>query len=349
MGETMTETLGQAFEGKANNLNLMRLLAALAVIYGHASAISGKGPADIALVYLGYKFIGGIAVDVFFVISGFLITASALGSHGLRYFAASRALRIFPGLMVCVGASVFILGPLLTTAADYWQSPQTWSYLWRNALTYQTEYFLPGVFQENHDKAVNGSLWSLPVEVRLYLLIAVLALLRVLQHRAVFNVVFFSILLVGYFEPTGFTRVFEHENHRHVAMMFLMGAFFWINRDAVPLNPALLLVLLIFAASQHKTSGFGAAYVVTLVYLVFYLAFAPWGQWFNRFGDYSYGVYLYGWLSQQLVAAVIPNASNAQLSLWPSLLALLLAMVSWHLIEQPALRLRKRFKPATTC
>ena len=72
----------------------MRLIAALAVIYGHASAVTGKGPADIFLQWVGYKFIGGVAVDVFFVISGYLITQSALSKNGLIYYCASRILRI---------------------------------------------------------------------------------------------------------------------------------------------------------------------------------------------------------------------------------------------------------------
>ena len=84
------DTLGAVFDARNNSMNIMRLLAALAVIYGHASAVTGRGPGDLFLQFVGYKFIGGVAVDVFFVLSGFLITASAMSGKGIRYFVVSR-------------------------------------------------------------------------------------------------------------------------------------------------------------------------------------------------------------------------------------------------------------------
>ena len=84
------DTLGAVFDARNNSMNIMRLLAALAVIYGHASAVTGRGPGDLFLQFVGYKFIGGVAVDVFFVLSGFLITASAMSGKGIRYFVVSK-------------------------------------------------------------------------------------------------------------------------------------------------------------------------------------------------------------------------------------------------------------------
>lgn len=140
------KTLGETFKGSQNNLNLIRLLAALSVIYGHASAVTGQGPADIFLQLVGFKFIGGVAVDIF-VISGFLITASAMGRHGLKYYVASRLLRIYPALIVCVVFTVLVIGPLFSVADDYFKAGQTWRYFWVNASIYNTEYFLPGFLQ----------------------------------------------------------------------------------------------------------------------------------------------------------------------------------------------------------
>jgi peptidoglycan/LPS O-acetylase OafA/YrhL len=340
---TTNNSLEFAFQNKANNLNLIRLIAALLVIYGHANAISGRGPPDFAALYLGYKFIGGIAVDVFFVISGFLITSSALNKNGLTYYAASRVLRIFPALIVCILITVLIVGPALTVSENYWTSSQTWKYLWRNSLAFKTEYFLPGVFETHHDKGVNGSLWSLVVEVRLYILIFLLALLGILKRQSLFNGLFFSVLLLGYFIPNFGDSIFAYENHRHVAIMFFIGAFCWINQKSIPLNSFILLVLFCFAAALHNTPKFAVGYIILLPYLVLYLMFAPGFQWFNGLGDYSYGVYLYGWLTQQLVLVVMPKADNFQLTIWPSLLALLLASGSWHLIEKPAMRFRSSF------
>jgi peptidoglycan/LPS O-acetylase OafA/YrhL len=194
-------TLGDCLKEKQNNFNIIRLVAALSVIYGHADAVTGRGPADIFLQYVGFKFIGGVAVDVFFVVSGFLVAASALSGNGILYYLKSRLLRIYPALFVCVGLTVLLLGPALTVSADYWRAPETWRFLWVNASAYGTEYFLPGVFQGMHDKAVNGSLWSLAVEVKMYWIVLALYVLGILKSRSLFNGLFFCSLVVGYFAP----------------------------------------------------------------------------------------------------------------------------------------------------
>lgn len=181
--------LGTLLERKGNNITLIRLIAAISVIYGHASVITGDGKVDFFLKYVGYKFIGGVAVDVFFVLSGFLICASILNGKGVKYYIVSRVLRIFPALIVCVGLTSLVLGPLLTKQEDYWGA-SVWKYFWVNSTAYKTEYFLPGVFQSLNDQAVNGSLWSLPVEVRMYVLVLIVYLLGWLSSRSFFNFAF---------------------------------------------------------------------------------------------------------------------------------------------------------------
>ena len=337
-------TLGTVFDARNNSMNIMRLLTALAVIYGHASAVTGRGPGDIFLQFVGYKFIGGVAVDIFFVLSGFLITASALSAKGLRYFIASRVLRIFPALIVCCLLSVFVLGPLLTVSDEYWQSSATWRYLLGNATAYRTEYFLPGVFSGLHDKAVNGSLWSLQIEVRLYLIVGIIFLIGAFSSKKIFNTLFFSVIILGFFAPDTFSKLFEPENHRHVAMMFMIGSFAWVNRDSIPMRPDVLFALLVFAASLHGTNKFGFAYALLLPYLVFYISTGKWGLWFNRMGDYSYGTYLYGWPCQQLVLMAYPDISNMGNTIISCFFALFLAILSWHLVEKSSLNLKERFR-----
>lgn len=336
--------LGEVFGARNNSMNIMRLLTALAVIYGHASAVTGRGPSDIFLQYVGYKFIGGVAVDVFFVLSGFLITASVMSGNGIRYFIASRVLRIYPALIVCCVLSVFFLGSLLTISDQYWQSMDTWRYLLGNATAYRTEYFLPGVFSELHDHAINGSLWSLQIEVRLYLMIGIGFLIGVFSSKRVFNALFFTVIILGYFAPDMFSRLFEPENHRHVAMMFMIGSFAWVNRESIPMRPDVMFALLVFAASLHGTSKFGFAYALLLPYLVFYIAIGKWGLWFNRWGDYSYGTYLYGWPCQQLVLMSFPDIGNVGNTILSGVLAVFLAFLSWHLVEKSSLQLKERFR-----
>lgn len=342
----MPWSLGAQYAAGPNNFNLIRVLAALAVIYGHASAVTGHGPPDWFLEYVGYKFIGGVAVDVFFVISGFLVTASAMSSRGLRYYVVSRVLRIYPALIVCVLLLVLVLGPALTTAPNYW-SAQTWSYFWHNATAISTEYYLPGVFQQLHDKAVNGSLWSLPVELRLYVLVLALAVLGVLRQRWSYNVLFLIVAVAGIYDETRFAGLLPFENQRHAAMMFLIGGFCWLNRDILPLHRHGLLAILLIGWLCRNTPAFGYVYMVAVPYVVFSVALMPGFGWYRGAGDYSYGVYLYGWPAQQLVLVFLPDASNRMDTLLGCALALALAIPSWHLIEKRATRLKKLFaRPA---
>jgi peptidoglycan/LPS O-acetylase OafA/YrhL len=336
-------TLGMAFDARNNSMNIIRLIAALAVIYGHASAVTGHGPGDIFLQFFGYKFIGGVAVDIFFLLSGFLVTGSAMSGKGICYFFASRVLRVYPGLIFCMLLSVFLLGPSLTASDEYWHLPETWRYFFGNATAYQTIYFLPGVFSDLHDKAINGSLWSLQVEVRLYLLVGISLIIGVFTTKIIFNTIFIVAMILGYFSTDSFSILFGPENHKHVAMMFMIGSFAWVNRDTIPMTPSVLLALLVFAASLHGTSKFVFAYILLLPYFVFYIAIGKWGNWFNGWGDYSYGTYLYGWPCQQLVLMSFPRLSNTEHTFIAALFALSIAFLSWHVIEKPSLKLKERF------
>lgn len=338
------QSIGYLLTNNSNNFNILRLLAACLVIYGHTSAVTGTGPADIFLQFVGFKFIGGVAVDIFFVISGFFITSSALNASTLRSYVGARILRIYPALIVCVVLLVFILGPIFTIADDYWSNPGTWNYLFVNGTATNVVYYLPGVFQDLHDKAVNGSLWSLAVELKLYIAVFILSGLKIIYQKSLFNILFFLALIIGYFDNSIFISVLEHPNHVDVAMMFLIGSFMCINKDDIIINAPIALVLIFIAAMQHNTPSFGMAYNILLPYLVFYIAFIPRLNFFNKMGDYSYGVYLYGWPSQQLIYYSNPSVSNHIQSILALALALALGVLSWHIIENNANKL-KRYLP----
>lgn len=124
-----------------DNLSIIRLIAAIVVIYGHAFPLTGAA----APGYLG-SGIQTIAVKVFFVISGMLITDSWLRDPNAYRYMQRRLLRIVPALAVLCIVTVFILGPIITALPkdEYFRDPQTFRYLW-NVLFYPI-YNLPGVF-----------------------------------------------------------------------------------------------------------------------------------------------------------------------------------------------------------
>lgn len=338
-----TSSVEYLIKNRGNNFNLIRLVAAVAVIYGHTFAITGHGPIDIFLQYVGFKFIGGVAVDVFFIISGFFITSSFLNSKNIKYFCISRVLRIYPALIVCIFLTVFILGPIFTNDNNYFTNVGTWRYLMVNASGIDTLYDLPGVFDKLVIKGVNGSLWSIAVEIKSYIIILLLGIITILIRKELFNFLFFLLCIISYFEPSIFESIFKYENHRHVVFMFIIGSFIYINKDKFILNPYILLFLLFFAATQHGTENFKFAYMILLPYVVFYIAFLPEFKLFNKLGDYSYGCYLYGWIIQQIVFSINPLISNYEHVIYSVLLSVLMGILSWHLIEKHTLKLKKRF------
>lgn len=333
-------TLADCHSRRDNNFHLLRLLAALAVIYGHAYPIVGASGGDIYLQLVGNKFIGGVAVDVFFVISGLLI-ASSLERGSLFRYAWARVLRIFPALVVCTALCAFVLGPMLTTSGNYFGDVQAWRYFVNNASNWRTEYFLPGVFASHPDKAVNGSLWSLPVEFRLYglfLLFGALGLMRQSRYAAVA----ISLVLCGLAAFPRYPLLQQYQNWLEVSAFFLAGGFAWVYRDSLRLSIWGVVAVLSACVATHGASGFSTAYSMALAYCVLYLAYVPRLPQI-RGRDISYGVYLYGWPSQQLLVHWLPGMhplGNAALGM---LLACALGLASWEWVERPALKFKDRF------
>lgn len=166
--------------GRDNNFNLIRFLAASMVLYNHSFAVARRF-SDAQPVASYGRSPGAIAVDVFFITSGFLVTGSLLSRRSAASFLSARALRIFPALWVMLCLTVFVLGPLLT-ASPAWtclHSLQTWGYLGKNGvLVGGIAWALPGLFLTNPlPNVVNASLWTLEPEVHMYGALLVLWLL----------------------------------------------------------------------------------------------------------------------------------------------------------------------------
>ncbi|WP_189418907.1 acyltransferase family protein [Cellvibrio zantedeschiae] len=324
-----------------NNFTIIRLIAALLVIYGHSYPILGSGHPDLILQLLKSRFAGAVAVDVFFVISGFLICAS-WERNSFSQFVIARALRIYPALIVCVLLSVFVLGFLLTTESSYFSRPEVWEYLKYNVSLLTNKYYLPGVFETHPDKAVNGSIWSLPYEIRLYACLALLGVLSLLKPGR-YLLACVAIGLAYSFDLLSYVHFPMDKSWKNLAPFFMAGAFCWIYRKSIVLSAPILALMIIGCIAFCKTDKFIYFYFITLVYATFYLVYIPQLKWSPK-KDVSYGVYLYGWPVQQLVLHFVPGCTpelNAVLSV---IFALILGYLSWEFVESPALALRKKIK-----
>lgn len=315
---------------RTNNFDAIRILAALTVVVGHAWPLTGiPHPPEIA----GIK-IYTLAVYVFFAVSGYLITRSWLYTPNIRRFLTARVLRIFPALIVFVIVAVFVIGPALTTSRNYFGSGQTWGYL--QNVTLVAVYDLPGVFRDHPVTAVNGALWTLGPEFVCYLAVLALGLAAVRFPRiraAAFTAVMAVIALIAGDElrPAATSMVF-----------FGVGSILASVSRPIPRWPALPLIAvwMLVGWLVPELSTVVAWIVVPYVVIVIGTASTPFLRRAGRFGDVSYGTYLWGFAVQQIVIAVW-----GILPLWVNLVivvpvTLVIAWASWHLVEKRALALK---------
>ncbi len=353
----MSRSVGEAAHGRDNNFNLIRLLAAGLVLVSHSWPLTAT-PGEPLERFANFS-LGHLGVDVFFVVSGFLVTGSLLARGSLASFVRARALRIFPALAVCAFGTALVIGPLVTELplGRYFTTWDTWRFALQNSTTWPwgVRWWLPGAFlHQPGGSAVNGALWSLPWELTMYALLTVLGalLLRprpVLTRTAVRNIVLLlavgATLGHGLNEGFDWTRGFRIvQGLRLVALFFTAGALQFF-KGRVPLAWPLFLAALVALPAVMWAKGFALAlYPLALSYVVLWLALVPGGvvRLYNRLGDYSYGFYLWQFPLQQCVVLARPGISQPGLLLASLPAALALAVISWHLIEAPALALKER-------
>lgn len=345
-------TLGDFAGSRDNNFNLLRVIAATLVLFSHSFVLAtGRKDAEPLATALGTTP-GGIAVDIFFITSGFLVTASLLSRACARDFIRARVLRIYPALAVAILLTVLLAGLLLTDlpTSRYLLHPETLLHFLRNVtLVTGISHTLPGVFTGNpYAHAVNASLWSLPYEIGMYSglvglwLFAATGGMRRRERLAAALLAVAVLALAAHFLAHGFWRP---SSLLRLTWMFAAGALMQLHRDRIVVTPARLGIALacILLAGMDRTL-FLAVYTLLIPFVVLSLAYVPGGfvRQYNRLGDYSYGIYIYAFPIQQTLAFVFPSIGIAQMVLGSGAATLCAAVLSWNLIEKRALLLRDR-------
>lgn len=348
----MSRLLSTYAVGRDNNFNLVRFIAAFLVLYSHSFAIvTGSGAAEPLRSTLGMTW-GGVAVDIFFITSGFLVTGSYLSRNNFLSFAWARILRIYPALIVAVLFCVLVVGLSFTTVSiwKYLTDWQTVMFFLKNiTLFFGIEYDLPGVFYNLPMKiAVNGSLWTLPYEVKMYVILAVF-LYVFIYVRGRFGNDYIKPCLLFVAIAAVFANIINHLYpfvsviFLHLFSMFVAGSACYIYKNRIYLSSKLFLtIIILLLAASFYPKLFLLIYVLSLPYLVLYISYVPSGvvREFNKVGDYSYGIYIYAFPVQQSMAALIPDISIATMILTSFTLTLFLSVLSWHLIEKRFLEMK---------
>lgn len=330
--------------GRDNNLNLLRVIAASLVVLTHAYGLTGHGD-DEPLLGFGGLSLGSVAVDIFFVVSGFLIAKSWVSRNDPVKFFFARFMRIYPALWVSVLVCIFLIGPAFTRLplADYFRHTDTLKFFVENctlliAGTFKT---LPGVFENLPTSSINTPLWTLPYELKMYIALALLGMLGVLRYRSLV-----LLLTIASFAGYCYTWIHAAETPEKITetlrfvYFFFSGSVFYLFSDRIRISWRacifLILAMLLLVGIVDAPIWRRLILAMFCPALVMIAAFLPqeWIKGYNRFGDYSYGIYIFGMPVQQCVLALTNNSSTSFNFAVSYAITLMLAICSWHMVEK---------------
>jgi peptidoglycan/LPS O-acetylase OafA/YrhL len=347
---------GEPVAAKDNSIGFLRLLLASIVLVGHAFYI--QAPPVVADITPLKVDVPTIAVQGFFCISGFLVATSLLRLQSIPRYLWHRFLRIVPALVGCLAFTAFVLTPILHVLKPEWVKG------WWGLAELSGRYFLlnllntrnviaVGPYPQSWNNDWNGSLWTLPYEIDCYLLLTPLALLGLLgRWKWVFTLGVAAVLTALFLEkvagiavnPAFLSKLYKTPG-RLLVLHFMMGSLFalypgflvalqkrtWIG----PLS-AVLLITSWFSPRNDVLSP--CLFPIAILWFAYRF---PWPDFEKMLkGDYSYGIYIYGYpIAAFLSALNLQHPSFFYVSTCVGL-TLALAWLSWHVVEKHALRLK---------
>ncbi len=354
-----------------NSWDLLRLLAATLVLYSHQFALLGLPEP----LFVGTATFGTAGVAIFFFLSGYLVWSSWERDPNIWRFFLRRALRIFPALWVVCLLSVFVLGPVATVLPikSYFASDVTWRYLETAFLNLPR--ILPGIFLNSpFPQVVNGSLWTLPLEVLCYVSVLLVGLLCLVQKRwriLTIGLCLSFFVLLASLGPQGVAdqfapamvllarNVVEHFGFAYdrYASHYEMAAIFWwgVLYGALLTSPGkwgspVVAGLVLLATVTAILWSFERTALLVFVALAVHAAgrLAAGARLTERLGDLSYGVYIVAFPVQQMgVQWGRAHGWNMATYFLTSFLATYaLAYLSWHAVEKRALLFKPKTKTA---
>ncbi|MBH0114103.1 acyltransferase [Novosphingobium sp. YJ-S2-02] len=349
---------------KFHNFDALRLFAAAAVIFSHGFLIAEGTEDNEPLQFATGEILGMYGVYTFFILSGFLITQSWMRKPDPACYFTGRFLRVYPAYAASILLVILVIAPLWyqDRLIDYFSNGQLLTPILKGLAFDYNEYYAPGVQFYDGDQSLggvlNGVFWSLQTEVILYVILAVLGSFGILRWYVVLGLALLTLtwhLKFSYFKIVfGAHHTFDLWGFTFGAPGFFAGSFlyFWFSRYKASARIALVFGLLAVLLPFFDLSGYlppaaqsNQLFPILAAYPILWLghAGAPnLGNW-TRWGDLSYGLYLFGWPIQQVLRALLGPGWNGW-AFFPLSLAAGLAgaYLSWRFIEAPALRYKRR-------
>jgi peptidoglycan/LPS O-acetylase OafA/YrhL len=353
-------TLAEVYKNNKIGINLVRYVLALLVIVDHSYHMGGFGEEPLIFSFGEKTTVGFIAVGAFFSISGFLITNAALNSDPLKFF-LNRFLRIWPALIFLLLVSAFLIGPIIVHFSDgslrnyalNFNSTGPWTYIFHNIFLYaELQYNLFDTFQDLPNGSIfNGSLWTLPLELRAYLLCLFLVIIGKkfgLLKVFIFFQIYSTICIIGSEFSSRFIYYvypdFMILGGKFMFTFFFAGMVAIVYKDRQMDDKYLYFSSIIFVVCclagglLFQTIG-----ISTLVFIIPLLARKLKLNSFVFFrNDISYGTYIWGYLVGQTLFFIFKFESHEIFLLSTILVTTIIAIFSWFAVEKPALDLKNR-------
>jgi peptidoglycan/LPS O-acetylase OafA/YrhL len=339
-------TVGEGLQSKANNFNLLRMVGALFIVFGHSILLTGRYEAlhrDSPFLLAGIELFAYTFLHIFFVFSGLMVAMSLDRRQSLANYAAARVLRILPPLLLVSVTLALVVGPFVTKLAipAYFADPQTWLYVPLAG----SGLFVPGLPAVFTDMPIAGRVnlptWTVRFEIVCYCGLAMVWLLGLLRPARLPLLLAIGTAIYCY-------SMYGIEVHNaevliprvSFGMCFMIGTAIYFYRHHIPINgwPLLLFGLLTFLFYDTGWRQLMATLAFTSAIL--WLGFVPKGPIlaYNRVGELSYSVYLWHWPIGQTLFSLAPGLAFYVYFPLVALLSVAIAVLSWNLLERPALQ-----------
>jgi peptidoglycan/LPS O-acetylase OafA/YrhL len=295
------------------------------------------------------RSLGQHAVQVFFFLSGVMVAKSFATSNSVVDFTVARGLRIFPALVVCVLLTALVLGPMVSAlpVATYFGSSEVLVYIAKTLSLSTGGAPLPGVFEQNPmaDK-VNTSLWTLKYEVICYVMLAIAGSVGLFSPRKrwlALPLLIGFVALISLGTPGELETFSFIDNVRYFSVFFAAGTLAFLLRDRIVLTGWLVVPMLALFWTTRRTGIADLASAISLGYVALWLATKSFGSLreFCNGTDLSYGVYIFAGPIQQLMISQAPDVSPMLHAAAALTIVVPLAVLSWVIIEHPALTQRR--------
>ena len=330
---------------KLNNLNILRLIFASTVIISHSFPLTNNDEIFQTITKRQID-LGGLSVEIFFIISGYLIYKSLNFSKSILSYIWKRLLRIFPAVIVMLIFTMLIL-IIISNSTTILLQKDYYTYFFNNLSLYRVQFYIKGIFENNpYPKSINGSIWTLSYEFSMYLFLIPLHGIKNKKYSLALILLFFILFsFLHVYKPLLFNNLFNYinlnsEQFYRLSKFFLAGSLLtFVDLDKIKSNRNIIILILFLLLSLYFNI-YTYTSILILPFLVLIIGFSYNKTLWNfteKIGDLSYGIYIYGFLVQQTLMNYF-ELNPLELMIYALIISSIFAYMSWHLIEEKAMK-----------